>query len=116
MQADRHRHRETADAARGLLKLSLLAGGDVKLEARVAGFLVFHENRDFCDACLAAKLGATAADVQAAVASLRRRSAVVLRDRWACQLCGKKGEVTRALAGRTVAMKSQIRRRASRVA
>jgi hypothetical protein len=88
----------------------------VKLEGRVAGFLVFHENRDFCDACLAAKVGATAEDVKTAIDALRRRSPVVLRDRWNCQLCGKKAEVTRALAGNTVATKSNLRRRALRSA
>jgi len=88
----------------------------VKLEVQVAGFLVFHENHDFCDACLAAKLGVAPTDVQAAVMALRRRSSVILRDRWACQLCGRKGEVTRALAGRTVATKTKLRRRAVRAA
>ena len=88
----------------------------MRLETRVAGFLVFHENHDFCDACLAARLVATPAEVEAAIAALRRRAAVFLRDRWTCQICGRQAEVTRALPGRTVAMKSAIRRRASRIA
>ena len=88
----------------------------MKLETRVAGFLVFHENHDFCDACLATRLVSTPAEVRAAIDGLRRRAAVFLRDRWACEVCGRQAEVTRALAGRTVAMKSPIRRRASRIA
>jgi hypothetical protein len=86
------------------------------LEARLAGFLVFHENHDFCDGCLAVRLGSTPTEVKAAVAALRRRNQVFLRDRWTCQACGRQAEVTRALAGRTVAMKTPIRRRASRIA
>ena len=88
----------------------------MKLESRVAGFLVFHENHDFCDACVALKLGVAPADVLAAVAALRRRTRVFLRDRWACQLCGRQAEVTRALASGVIATKSPIRRRASRIA
>jgi hypothetical protein len=88
----------------------------VTLEARVVGFLLFHENRDFCDACLAARLGVTVADISAAVTALRRRSSVVLRDRWACELCGKTRDVTRALAGPTIATKTKLRRRATRAA
>jgi hypothetical protein len=86
------------------------------LAMRIAGFLLFHENRDFCDGCIATKVAATTVEVRAALTELSRRSPVVLRDRWTCQLCGKKGEVTRALAGGTVATKSSLRRRASRVA
>ena len=86
------------------------------LEARVAGFLVFHENRDFCDGCLAARLASTPSEVKAAIAALKRRASVFLRDRWTCQLCGRQAEVTRAMPGNTVAMKTPIRRRASRIA
>ncbi len=88
----------------------------MNLETRVAGFLVFHENRDCCDACLAARLVATPAEVRDAIAALRRRSAIFLRDHWVCQMCARRAEVTRALPGPTVASKSSIRRRASRIA
>jgi hypothetical protein len=88
----------------------------VKLETRVAGFLLFHENRDFCDACLASRLVATAEEVRGAITLLRRRAPTFLRDRWTCQMCGKQAEVTRALPGPTVATKSSIQRRASRIA
>ena len=86
------------------------------LEARLAGFLVFHENHDFCDGCLAVQAGTTPGEVRAALAALRSRNAVFLRDRWTCEACGRHAEVTRALAGRTVATKTAIRRRASRIA
>ena len=88
----------------------------MKIQTRVAGFLLFHENLDFCDACLATRLVSTPAEVRAAVTALRARAPIFLRDRWTCQICGKQAEVTRALAGPTIAMKSAIRRRASRVA
>jgi len=86
------------------------------LQRRIVGFLLFHGNRDVCDACLAVRLGVTAPEVRAATASLSRKSPSILRDRWACQLCGKQGEVTRALPGRTVASQSNLRRRALRSA
>jgi hypothetical protein len=92
------------------------AGGAVTLEARVIGFLLFHESRDFCDACLGARLGAATAAIAVVVKALRRRSSVVLRDRWACAMCGKVAEVTRALPGPTVATKSKLRRRATHAA
>jgi hypothetical protein len=88
----------------------------VTLEGRIAGFLVFHENRDFCDACLAARLVATPDEVRAAIAAWRRRATILLRDRWTCELCRRHAEVTRALPGRTVATKTPIRRRATRIA
>jgi hypothetical protein len=86
------------------------------IQARVAGFLVFHENHDFCDGCLAVQVGTTPGEVKAAVAALRSRNAVFLRDRWTCELCARRADVTRALAGPTVATKTAIRRRASRIA
>lgn len=88
----------------------------MKAEGLVAGFLIFHENRDFCDVCLATKLGLTRGVVRAAIGVLRASSTTVLRDRWVCQLCGTQGEVTRALSNRTVATKSNLRRRALRSA
>jgi hypothetical protein len=88
----------------------------VTLDARVIGFLLFHESRDFCDACLAARLGLTRATVETIVTALRRRSSVVLRDRWACEICGNVANVTRALPGPTVATKSKLRRRATHAA
>jgi hypothetical protein len=86
------------------------------LDAHIAGFLLFHENADVCDACLAARVRATPAEVEAAIARLRRSARVFLRDRWTCQLCGNEAQVTRGLAGSTVALKTPIRRRASRIA
>lgn len=88
----------------------------VNLEAKVVGFLVVNEGRDFCDACLAAKFGIAPRGVGAIIAAVRRRSPIVLRDRWSCELCGKQGEVSRALGGHTIATKGKLRRRASRAA
>jgi len=86
------------------------------LQRRIVGFLLFHGNRDICDACLAVRLIVTAPEVRAAIASVGRKSPSILRDRWVCQLCGRQGEVTRALPGPTVATQSNLRRRALRSA
>lgn len=63
---------------------------------RVAGFLIFNQDEDFCDRCLA--VGTRLTPPQATVAVQRvAHFKIFLRDRWRCDACGAPGPVTRAL-------------------
>lgn len=77
---------------------------------RILAFLMFHQNLDFCDACLAAQLGMPAQDVTTTVAQLAK-TPTFLRDRWACHGCGQERLVTRALSNRTVSTKGRLQTR-----
>lgn len=81
----------------------------------MTGFLVFHENVDFCDECLAARLDIPPEQLRA-IASKLAKSALILRDRWICQQCGRRDRVTRALPNATFTRKGRAGSRLSRMA
>lgn len=82
----------------------------MNLESRLTGFLVFHENLDFCDDCLAVRLDTGAQELRV-VASKLAKSALILRDRWICAQCGRRDHVTRALPNQTFALRRRARSR-----
>lgn len=83
---------------------------DVDLPTLIVGFLVFHENVDFCDACLAGRLGISRKQAGAAAAEVAA-SAAILRGSWVCHGCRQHTIVTRALPNRTFATTTRTRRR-----
>ena len=87
----------------------------MNLESHLTGFLVFHENMDFCDDCLAARLDIPADQVRV-IASKLAKSAVILRDRWICAQCGRRDHVTRALPNQTFALKRRAGSRSATTA
>lgn len=88
----------------------LARASDLDLETLVVGFLIFHENVDFCDACLAARLGISRAQAAAAASEVAASSAI-LRGSWVCHACRQHTTVTRALRNRTFATTTRTRRR-----
>lgn len=89
--------------------------GELDPAPRIAGFLLFHGDLDYCDACLAAALELAAGEVPAAAAELAR-APTFLRDRWLCHRCGRWGSVTRALPTRALSLKHPSRARRLRQA
>jgi hypothetical protein len=82
---------------------------------QAAGFLMFHQNVDFCDHCLAVVLGVS--DQQAAAIAIDLGSGqAFLRDRWTCHRCGRMGRVIRSLANPTLTSRSSGRRLPPRLA
>jgi hypothetical protein len=84
-------------------------------ESRVVGFLILHESLDFCDECLADRLGLTAERLTGVLALLEK-SAPILRDRWTCRSCARLAVVTRAVPNGTFALSRRSRTRQRRPA
>ena len=69
------------------------------LQTRIIKFFERQSGVDWCDACLAAKLDATVAEIGAASPALTK-TGVFYRSRWLCALCGTRNAVTRRLVNR----------------
>jgi len=68
----------------------------------VAGFLIFNQDEDFCDRCVAVGTHLTPEQATGALQRVAHLK-TFLRDRWRCAACGAPGTVTRALPNRVVA-------------
>lgn len=79
----------------------------MRLREELLGFLLFRQNVDFCDRCLADHLGAPL-DALTATARDLARSPAVLRDLWVCHTCRRRGPVTRALSNRAVTARQGV--------
>lgn len=83
---------------------------ELDLETLVVGFLIFHQNVDFCDACLAARLRISREQARATAAEVAA-SPALLRDSWVCHACQQHTIVTRALPNRTFTTHTRRRQR-----
>jgi len=73
----------------------------------VGGFLMFQQNRDFCDVCVSDRTAIPVKDVRAAAEKLSRTGGFI-RDRWTCDQCHSQTVVTRAIGNRVVAFRSRL--------
>ena len=85
------------------------------ITSRVIGFLILHESLDFCDQCLASRLGISVERL-GEILALSDKSAPILRDRWACRDCRRVTGVTRAVPNQTFALNRRSRTRLQHIA